>query len=110
MWANWRASSSGQSLAEFLQKVVSVIAYHMKAAVCSVYLFDDNRQELVLSASQGLNPSRQTRLKLGEGIVGEAGATPTDPRGTAAQSAFKLIPGLQEEPTRPSWRCPSCAV
>jgi phosphotransferase system enzyme I (PtsP) len=65
---------SQAGLAGFLQKVVSLVAYHMKAAVCSVYLYDENTEELVLTANQGLNPKYigNLRLKLGEGITGQA--------------------------------------
>ena len=90
-----------QSLADFLQKVVSIIAYHMKAAVCSVYLFDDKTQDVVLSATQGLNSEfiGKARLKLGEGIVGQALAEFRSIReGKGAQNPhFKFIPGLNEE-------------
>ena len=90
-----------QSLADFLQKVVSIIAYHMKAAVCSVYLFNDKTQEVVLSATQGLNPEfiGKARLKLGEGIVGQALAEFRSIReGKGTQNPhFKFIPGLNEE-------------
>jgi phosphotransferase system enzyme I (PtsP) len=65
---------SQAGLAGFLQKVVSLVAYHMKAAVCSVYLYDENTEELVLTANQGLNPKYigNLRIKLGEGITGQA--------------------------------------
>ena len=90
-----------QSLSDFLQKVVSIIAYHMKAAVCSVYLFDDETQEVVLRATQGLNPDfvGKTRLKLGEGIVGQALAEFRAIREAKGSQNphFKLIQGLQEE-------------
>lgn len=90
-----------QSLSDFLHKVVSIIAYHMKAAVCSVYLFDDKAQEVILSATQGLNPDciGKTRLKLGEGIVGQALSelrAIREANGTK-NPHFKLIPGLREE-------------
>jgi phosphotransferase system, enzyme I, PtsP len=90
-----------QSLTDFLQKVVSIIAYHMKAAVCSVYLFDDKTQEVILSATQGLNQDfiGKARLKLGEGIVGQALAEfrPIREARGAQNPHFKLIPGLREE-------------
>ena len=65
---------SKAGLAGFLQKVVSLVAYHMKAAVCSVYLYDEKTEELVLTANQGLNPDfiGKLRVKLGEGITGTA--------------------------------------
>ena len=89
------------SLVDFLQKVVSTVAYHMKAAVCSVYLFDEPSRELVLSATQGLNPSLvgKVRLKLDEGIVGQSLAelrSVREANGTQ-NPHFKLIPGLNEE-------------
>jgi len=56
----------------FLEKAVSTVAWHMRAAVCSIYLFEAETQELVLRANQGLNPILigQLRLKIGEGITG----------------------------------------
>lgn len=89
------------SLVDFLQKVVSTIAYHMKAAVCSIYLFDEQSRELVLSATQGLNLAfvGKVRLKLGEGIVGQALAElrPVREANGPQNLHFKLIPGLNEE-------------
>jgi phosphotransferase system, enzyme I, PtsP len=89
------------SLSDFLQKVVSIIAYHMKAAVCSVYLFDEKTQELVLSATQGLNPAfvGRVRLKPSEGIVGQAlTELRTVREGRGQQNPhFKFIPGLAED-------------
>ncbi|MCE9613089.1 MAG: phosphoenolpyruvate--protein phosphotransferase [Lentisphaerae bacterium] len=89
------------SLENFLQTAVSVVAYHMRAAVCSVYLYEEELGELVLHANQGLNPDYigRLRLKLGEGLVGTAlkelrpireGSAPRNPR-------FKHIPGINEE-------------
>ena len=65
---------SQAGLAGFLQKVVSLVAFHMKAAVCSVYLYDEDTEELVLTANQGLNQKYigNLRIKLGEGITGQA--------------------------------------
>ena len=59
---------SQAGLAGFLQKVVSLVAYHMKAAVCSIYLYDETTEELLLTANQGLNPKYvgNLRLKLGD--------------------------------------------
>jgi len=90
-----------QSLSDFLQKVVSIIAHHMKAAVCSVYLFDDKMQESILSATQGLNPEfiGKARLKLGEGIIGQSLLELRTIREGEGRNNphFKLIPGLGEE-------------
>ncbi|HMP90897.1 MAG TPA: phosphoenolpyruvate--protein phosphotransferase [Kiritimatiellia bacterium] len=89
------------SLEDFLQTVVSIVAHHMRAAVCSVYLYEEDTQELVLTATQGLNikEKSQIRLKLGEGLTGTAlkelrpireGAGNNNPN-------FKFIPGISEE-------------
>lgn len=58
----------------FLAKAVSTVAWHMRAAVCSIYLYEPETQELVMRANQGLNPALvgRLRLKVGEGITGTA--------------------------------------
>lgn len=92
------------SLDGFLGKVVNTIAYHMKAAVCSVYLFDDDSQQLVLAATQGLNPEfvRHVRMNPGEGLVGQAFANSKSVREADGRQSpyFKLVPGLNEESYR----------
>jgi phosphotransferase system enzyme I (PtsP) len=92
---------SDAGLKGFLQKVVSLVAYHMKAAVCSVYMFDEATEELVLTANQGLNPDcvGKLRLKLGEGITGLAVKELRAIReGRGSSSPFyKYIPGTGEE-------------
>lgn len=62
------------SLEEFLQRAVSIVAYHMRAAVCSIYLFNEQDQTLSLAATQGLNQEAigSTSLSLGEGLVGHS--------------------------------------
>ncbi|MBF0569735.1 MAG: phosphoenolpyruvate--protein phosphotransferase [Candidatus Omnitrophica bacterium] len=62
------------SLDTLLQKIVGMVSAHMEADVCSIYLYYDDSQELVLKATQGLKPSSvgQVRLKLGEGLTGKA--------------------------------------
>lgn len=89
------------SLEDFLQTAVSIVAYHMRAAVCSVYLYDDDKQELVLTANQGLNPYSigRLKLKLGEGLVGMALKELRPIREGSAQRSigYKFIPELDEE-------------
>src|SRR6201994_1336612 len=55
-----------------LDMVVRIIAVSMVAEVCSLYLRRAN-EDLELFATEGLNPSavHKTRLKPGEGLVGE---------------------------------------
>lgn len=89
------------SLENFLQTAVSIVAYHMKAAVCSVYLLDEKTGELVLTANQGLAGGSVglVKLRLGEGITGTAVQELRPIReGMASQSKFwKAVPGIEEE-------------
>lgn len=89
------------SLEGFLDTATSIIAWHMKAAVCSIYLFDESTQELVLRATQGLGDQAvgKVRLQLGEGITGLALKelrSICEGRGSTNPS-FKYIPDIQEE-------------
>lgn len=58
----------------FLQETVRLVARHLQAQVCSIYLFDEDAGELVLRATVGLNPRAvgRVRMKPGEGLVGTA--------------------------------------
>lgn len=89
------------SLEDFLQTVVSIVAYHMRSAVCSVYLYNEQTQEIILTATQGLSPESigKVRLKLGEGLTGQALKELRPIReGTGSRSPqFKYIPGIYEE-------------
>jgi len=89
-----------QNLEDFLQTVVNIVAYHMRAAVCSVYLYEEDTQELVLTATQGLDlKTRQVRLKLGEGLTGIAlkELRPLREGSGSKNPNFKFIPGISEE-------------
>ncbi|MDA0577383.1 MAG: phosphoenolpyruvate--protein phosphotransferase [Verrucomicrobia bacterium] len=89
------------SLENFLQTAVSIVAFHMHAAVCSVYLYDEATHELVLSANQGLNDScvGNLRLMLGEGLVGLTlqELRPLRDGHASRNPAFKSVPGIDEE-------------
>lgn len=89
------------SLADFLDTATSIIAWHMKAAVCSIYLYDAGTSEIVLRATQGLDRSAigQVRLSLGEGITGMAlkELRPICEGRGSSNPNFKYIPGIQEE-------------
>lgn len=60
---------------EKLDRIVEVIALEMVAEVCSIYLMRAGDM-LELFATQGLKPSavHQTRLRVGEGLIGEIAA------------------------------------
>lgn len=56
----------------FLQRTVRLVAQYLRADVCSIYLYDNQANEVVLKATIGLNPDavNKVRLKVGEGLVG----------------------------------------
>ncbi|WOI57342.1 phosphoenolpyruvate--protein phosphotransferase [Palleronia sp. LCG004] len=60
--------SAGQAR---LDRITSIIAESMETEVCSIYLFRD-ADTLELCATEGLRPEavHQTRMRLGEGLVG----------------------------------------
>ncbi len=62
------------SIENFLQRIVDMVGEHMKADVCSIYLYDDTEKVLTLKATRGLNQEyiNHISLKLGEGITGKA--------------------------------------
>jgi len=64
--------SDSKDIDTFLQQVVQSVASHLHADVGSIYLLDDHSGELVLKATQGLNPTSvdRIRMRLGEGLVG----------------------------------------
>ncbi|MEX2607093.1 MAG: phosphoenolpyruvate--protein phosphotransferase [Kiritimatiellia bacterium] len=90
-----------QSLSDFLQSAVSIVAFHMRAAVCSIYLYQEADESLTLAATQGLNADAVGRvsLKLGEGIVGTAmkEMRPICEGHGSLNPHFKRIEGIFEE-------------
>jgi len=85
----------------FLGKAVSTVAWHMRAAVCSIYLYEAETQELVLRANQGLNPILigNLRLKIGEGITGTSlkEMKPICEARATENEHYKHISGSREE-------------
>ncbi len=60
------------TIEKLLNKIVVTVAGHMHADVCSVFIYDEAKSELVLQANTGLKKSMigKIRLKSGEGIAG----------------------------------------
>lgn len=89
------------SLNDFLQKVVETVAARLGTPVCSIYLYDDNRNELVLQATRGLTPNspKEVKLKAGEGITGAAlnKMEPIRESQASRNPNFKFFPGIEEE-------------
>ena len=83
-----------------LDRIVRLIAANMVAEVCSIYL-RCNADELELAATEGLNPEavHKTRLKIGEGLVGDiaAHARPLNLQNAQAHPLFAFKPETGEE-------------
>ena len=84
---------------ERLSQVVRSIAANMVSEVCSVYLLRSD--ELELYATEGLNPEavHKTRLKVGEGLVGDiaANARPLALADAQSHPQFAYKPETGEE-------------
>lgn len=89
--------SAGQAR---LDHVVKLIADSMRAEVCSIYLFRDD-ETLELCATEGLEASavHQTRMRLGEGLVGRTARERRVINTADAPSAkgFRYMPETGEE-------------
>jgi phosphotransferase system enzyme I (PtsP) len=65
--------AGSENIENFLQRTVEMVARHMNASVCAIYLLDEISNELTMTAAVGLNPEAiaKIRFKIGEGLVGE---------------------------------------
>jgi len=83
-----------------LDRITSLIADSMGTEVCSIYLFRDS-ETLELCATEGLNKEavHQTRMKLGEGLVGRVArtATPVNAADAPSEKGFRYMPETGEE-------------
>ena len=90
-------SSAGQAR---LDRITKLIASSMRTEVCSIYLFRD-AETLELCATEGLNPGavHQTRMRLGEGLVGRVARDGRVVNEADAPSArgFRFMPETGEE-------------
>lgn len=84
-----------------LDKIVHLIAANMVAEVCSIYLVRAGKV-LELFATEGLNPGavHKTKLKWGEGIVGDvaANARPLNLSDAPSHPSFSYRPETGEDP------------
>ena len=85
---------------ERLDRITHLIADSMRTEVCSIYLFRD-AETLELCATEGLNPGavHQTRLRVGEGLVGRVAktATPVNTGDAPSEKGFRYMPETGEE-------------
>jgi phosphotransferase system, enzyme I, PtsP len=95
-----RIMAGSGSPQERLDRLVKVIAEEMAAEVCSVYVMRAG-EVLELFATEGLNPDavHQTRLRVGEGLVGTVAATarPLNLPDAQAHPQFSYRPETGEE-------------
>lgn len=91
------ADSEGQAR---LDSVVNLIADSMQTEVCSIYLFRDP-ETLELCATKGLQPEavHQTRMRLGEGLVGRTAKERSviNAADAPAEKGFRYMPETGEE-------------
>ncbi|THB79192.1 MAG: phosphoenolpyruvate--protein phosphotransferase [Desulfobacteraceae bacterium] len=86
----------------FLGHAVELVARHFNAPVCSIYLYNDKTDLLILKATKGLNASAVDRIhmKPGEGLIGHSFDTLSIVReGNASKSSqFKYFEESGEDP------------
>jgi phosphotransferase system enzyme I (PtsP) len=85
---------------ERLDRITHIIADQMGTEVCSIYLFRD-ADTLELCATEGLNPEavHQTRMRVGEGLVGRVARTknPVNEPDAPSAKGFRFMPETGEE-------------
>lgn len=83
-----------------LDHIVELVASSMGSEVCSIYLRRD-RQTLELCATEGLNQEavHQTRMRIGEGLVGKVAKTarPVNAPNAPQTKGFRYMPETGEE-------------
>ena len=93
--------SDSKDVNSFLQQVVQLVAANLNADVGSIYLYDESTDELVLTATIGLNPQAvgKIRMKTDEGLVGYTMAqmAPICEGCAADNPHFKYFESAQEE-------------
>ncbi|MFH1155073.1 MAG: phosphoenolpyruvate--protein phosphotransferase [Pseudomonadota bacterium] len=98
MFALLSGVSSTQNV---LQRCVSLVAKHLGAEVCSIYLLDTAMKKLILRATTGLNPAsvNTIQMNVGEGLVGKAmqEMLPVIEDNASRNPNFKYFPDANEE-------------
>jgi starch phosphorylase len=97
------ASQSGNS-SETLTNIVNLIKQRFASDVCSVYLLEPDRANLVLAATVGLRPESvgQVRMRVTEGLAGLVAeqARPVVVQDASAHPRFKYFRDIGEEAYR----------
>ncbi len=95
------SSETSDNLRETLDRVVGAIARSMEVEVCSLYLFDPQRERLVLRATIGLDRDSVGRvsMRVSEGLVGLAieSQSPVVVEDAMSHPRYKYFPETGEE-------------
>jgi len=85
---------------ERLDHITQLVSESMETEVCSIYMRRD-RQTLELCATEGLKPEavHQTRMRVGEGLVGRVAkqASPINTENAPQTKGFRYMPETGEE-------------
>ena len=96
-----QAAASTQKPDELLELIIREATSAMGTDVCSIYLLTPRGQELLLTATNGLNESMVGRvvMKVGEGITGWVAETrrPAVVPDVGQEPHWKWVPGLDED-------------
>ena len=99
-----RLTSQNGSASETLSNIVSLIQSRFATDVCSVYLLEPDRANLVLAATIGLRPEGigRVRMRLSEGLVGLVAEQlrPQVVADAASHPRFKYFHEAGEDPYR----------
>ncbi len=95
------AANSSLNLSDMLKEIAQAVVAVTHADICSIFLYEPEWDQLVLTATSGLNQEAvgQVRLQLGEGIAGWAAMVgkPVAVHNAWTDPRFKYIPALREE-------------
>jgi glycogen phosphorylase len=97
-----RLVSHSGNPSETLMNIVKLIQQRFETDVCSVYLLEPDRSNLVLAATVGLRPDSvgRVRMRLSEGLVGLVGehVRPQVVEDATKHPRFKYFPEAGEDP------------
>ncbi len=94
--------TGSENIENFLQRTVALVSEHLETPVCSIYLYDETEDELVLKATIGLNPDAVGRVRMasGQGLVGTvmASGQPVCEGHASRNPRFRYFPETDELP------------
>lgn len=94
--------TGSENIENFLQRTVVLVSGNLGTPVCSIYLYDETADDLVLKATVGLNPEAvgQVRMGSGQGLVGTVMATrrPVCEGHASRNPHFRYFPEADELP------------